>query len=64
MMFVTDDSVYGTVGGGPIELEAICEARSMLSDGRVSEVKRYDLSSEGDLGMVCGGNETLLFRRF
>ena len=64
MMFVTDDSVYGTVGGGSIELEAICEARKMLSDGRISEMKRYDLSSEGNLGMVCGGNETLLFRRF
>ena len=64
MMFVTDDSVYGTIGGGSIELEAICEARRMLRDGRTSELKHCDLSAAGDLGMVCGGNETLLFRRF
>lgn len=61
-MLVTEECTAGTIGGGAIELEAIKEARRMLKDGRRYLLCHHDLSPDGDIGMVCGGNETLLFR--
>ena len=61
-MLVTESSTYGTIGGGEMEKLAINEAREMLRNGTRHMKKRYDLSAEGDVGMVCGGNATLLFR--
>ncbi len=60
-MFVTENEAVGTIGGGAIEKEAIEEAKKMLKTEITHQTKHYDLSSSGDIGMVCGGNETLLF---
>ena len=61
VMFVMRDNTAGTIGGGAIENEAISEARKMLDNKIKCQTRHYNLSAEGDLGMVCGGDETLLF---
>ncbi len=58
-MFVTKERIYGTIGGGAIEKEAIEEALNLKGS---LLIKEYDLTNNGDIGMVCGGKEILLFR--
>ena len=55
--------VYGTVGGGRVEKETIEEARRMLSKGEDSKLIHYNLSSKGDLNMICGGDVSILFSK-
>ena len=59
MMFVSDDYIIDSIGGGPVELAAITDARSCNE----VMVKKYDLSNEESekLGMICGGTNTVLF---
>lgn len=55
MLVADDGTVYGTIGGGVMEHQAILDAGS----GREFPAEiRYDLSSgeAGALGMVCGGS--------
>ena len=47
----------GTIGGGALEEEAKKEAS--LCTG--SYIKTYNLSKDGELGMTCGGEVTVLF---
>ena len=62
MMFVTANSVCGTVGGGAIERHAIERAKQMLSDGEQVLVEKHDISGKDKLGMICGGTNTLLYK--
>ena len=62
-MFITESSFYGTIGGGAIENKAIEEAKKMLGSNKNIDIQKYNLSSGGDLGMICGGDVTLLFQR-
>ena len=62
MMFVTGNSVCGTVGGGAIERHAIERAKQMLSDGDQCLVEKHDISGKDKLGMICGGTNTLLYK--
>ena len=59
MMFVTEDSILDTIGGGEIEYAAIKDAR--LCDKVY--VKEYTLNNQsaGNLGMICGGRNKVLF---
>src|SRR5438093_2123434 len=60
-MIVTDTDVYGTIGGGHLELQAIgiardqLKARSSAGDG----LHRFPLGAS--LGQCCGGLVNLLF---
>lgn len=57
-MLVTADGLEaGTVGGGRVEVKAIEEAQSLLSDRR--GCKLVDWSLKGDVGMTCGGRVKL-----
>ena len=56
-------NTLGTVGGGKLEKETIGEALSMLEKGEENKLIDYNLSSEGDLGMICGGEVRMLFTR-
>lgn len=47
----------GTIGGGALEEEAKKEALQCTG----SYIKTYDLSRDGELGMTCGGEVTVLF---
>ena len=54
-MYVGDDGkLYGTIGGGMMEYQAIRDAGEV---GKEIVRKRYNLSNTeaGSLGMVCGG---------
>lgn len=58
----TDGEIYGTVGGGSVEMNTINDAKEMLKNNeKKPKTIHYNLSSSGDLGMVCGGDVTILF---
>lgn len=61
-MFVCcDGTVYGSIGGGSVEYEAVKHA----AEGKETETQRYNLSISDDrnLGMICGGNVEVLFEK-
>jgi xanthine dehydrogenase accessory factor len=61
-MLVLADAVYGTVGGGNLELQAMAYARELLGAQdmqRVDELRRYPLGPS--LGQCCGGVVQLKF---
>lgn len=55
-MLVTEDSEYGTIGGGTVERLAIEDARDVLRGDAVPGVRSYELRPGGNTGMVCGGS--------
>ena len=61
IMVTEDGAVYGTIGGGAIEKEAIENAKRILKKEESPSVRHYALNPSGDLGMICGGDVTLLF---
>ena len=63
MLVSKDGRLYGTVGGGAVEFEAIRVAGEVLRE-KSSKTRSYRLSSNEimDLGMVCGGNVTIYFQ--
>ena len=63
MAVFADGSAAGTVGGGAVELKATEEAQSLLPVGG-SQVREYRLhpNEVADLGMVCGGDVTILLQ--
>lgn len=60
MMFVTDTATIDTIGGGAVEYAAIEDARA--NKGSVF-IKEYCLSNRTaqNLGMICGGENKVLF---
>lgn len=60
-MAIGMDKTFMTIGGGAIEAETTRIARKMLESGGNAHVERFNLSSESDLGMVCGGRADVLF---
>jgi xanthine dehydrogenase accessory factor len=64
-MIVTGDAIFGTIGGGRLELAAIGAARTVLAgepDGPASRLQRFSLGPS--LGQCCGGRVTLCFEAF
>ena len=59
-MFVTKEKVYATVGGGALEKRVIEEALNLKENVMLKE---YILTPQGDLNMICGGDEEILFQR-
>ncbi|HKL58968.1 MAG TPA: XdhC/CoxI family protein [Sphaerochaeta sp.] len=61
-----DGSTQGTVGGGLVEAYTIKHAKAMLSDTSLAnQVIEYGLDNTkaGSLGMICGGEVSILFQR-
>ncbi len=59
-MLITKDSIFGTIGGGHLEWQAMAYARECLISKQVSEnIKKYSLGAT--LGQCCGGKISLLF---
>jgi xanthine dehydrogenase accessory factor len=57
-MILTDQNrLFGTVGGGAIEHQAVQDAKEVLS-ARKNRLETYDLEK---IGMKCGGQVTLLY---
>ncbi|MDD7738600.1 MAG: selenium cofactor biosynthesis protein YqeC [Fusicatenibacter sp.] len=59
MMFVGEESVIGSVGGGAVEFAVIREARNHPK----AQIKEYQLNQKesAELGMICGGSNRILF---
>jgi xanthine dehydrogenase accessory factor len=59
MMFVGQDKVLGSIGGGEPEYLAICHAKEHLGFG----IKEYTLNNTAanGLDMICGGRIKVLF---
>ncbi|MBQ3697701.1 MAG: XdhC family protein [Spirochaetales bacterium] len=62
MMFVTQDGICGTVGGGAIENHAIERAKKMLKQEESFLLEHLELQRDQLLGMTCGGSNTLLYK--
>jgi len=60
-MAVFDDAVFGTVGGGHLELQAIEQARRRLAGATGEDVLRSPLGPS--LGQCCGGVVHLRYER-
>jgi xanthine dehydrogenase accessory factor len=63
MLVAKGGRVCGTIGGGPLEYQAVLLAGELL-EARVSRIKTYRLyqNDEEDLGMVCGGDVEVYFQ--
>lgn len=61
MLLTEEGSLYGSIGGGSVEYEAMRHARAVSG----TEVQDYHLSvnDERNLGMICGGKVEVLFER-
>jgi xanthine dehydrogenase accessory factor len=57
MLVRADASIAGTIGGGPLEAEAIGKALKVLATGE-SCVMKFDLTNRdpAELSMICGGS--------
>jgi xanthine dehydrogenase accessory factor len=58
-MVVTEDAIFGTIGGGQLEYEALRTARAMLKGGMAAQLCRFGLGPS--LGQCCGGTAEVLF---
>jgi xanthine dehydrogenase accessory factor len=64
-MLVTEAGrVFGTVGGGKVEVRAIAEAQSLLADPKAPKTRFHQWSLEKDIGMTCGGIVRVYFEAF
>lgn len=55
MAVYEDGSIYGSIGGGSVEAEAIKYTLDCIKTGE-SKMFELELNESGSLGMVCGGN--------
>ncbi|MHA7775372.1 xanthine dehydrogenase accessory protein XdhC [Roseibium sp. M-1] len=60
-MFVSQDSLLGTIGGGHLEHIAITQGRTMLAEGTLSS--HLDLPLGPEIGQCCGGRVELTLTR-
>lgn len=58
-IIVTDDDLFGTIGGGNLEFQACKIARDQLEKPEIQQLKRFPLGA--GLGQCCGGLVNLLF---
>ncbi|MBU0551596.1 XdhC/CoxI family protein [Myxococcota bacterium] len=61
-MAVTAEALWGTVGGGAIELRCVEIARALLSDP-LRETETLDVHLNHDLGMSCGGRMKVFMQK-
>lgn len=61
MLVGADGLLSGTIGGGAVELRSIQLARALLAGQHVDALYDFKLSRDGELGMACGGDVTVLF---
>jgi xanthine dehydrogenase accessory factor len=66
LLVTSQGNVFGTVGGGALESEAIETAKELLQK-KTSGLQKYSLGKRGspvdevELGMMCGGSATLFY---
>ena len=62
MLVSTEGLIYGTIGGGAVEQRSIEMAKQMI-DKKCTQQHHFQLrtNNEEDIGMICGGDITVLF---
>lgn len=61
-MYVKKDSTaIGSIGGGTIEIQVIKDCRKVF-ENKKNMIIEYNLNDESNLGMICGGDNTILFQ--
>ncbi len=65
MLVLSDGSIFGSVGGGPVEGACQAKAKKLLQGIETHNFLSFDLSSvkAADAGMVCGGAVRVLLQR-
>ncbi|ROS05637.1 molybdenum cofactor sulfurylase [Sinobacterium caligoides] len=62
-MVVSEETLYGTIGGGHLEYKALIKAQQLLKAGSAEQqIEHYPLGPT--LGQCCGGSATLMFECF
>ena len=61
MAVFADGHTEGTIGGGAVELKSIRLSQELLTSGGSGFIREFRLSRDGELGMACGGDVTVLF---
>jgi xanthine dehydrogenase accessory factor len=56
--------LFGTVGGGKVEVKAIGHAQSLLADAAAKSCELIEWNLQRDVGMTCGGVVKLLFETY
>jgi xanthine dehydrogenase accessory factor len=64
MLVTHEGRVFGTVGGGKVEVRAIQEAKNLLEDDQAPKTRFFQWSLEKDIGMTCGGIVRVYFEAF
>ncbi|HYI07738.1 MAG TPA: xanthine dehydrogenase accessory protein XdhC [Thermoanaerobaculia bacterium] len=64
MLVTREGRVFGTVGGGKVEVRAIAEAQALLEDDTAPKTRYFQWSLEKDIGMTCGGIVRVYFEAF
>lgn len=54
-LVVTEADTYGTLGGGTVEGLVVEAAREVLAGSQEPGIRTYELTKDGNTGMVCGG---------
>ena len=60
-MAVTASGIFGSIGGGHLEFQAIIQARLMLAEGRTDAI--IDLALGPAMGQCCGARVSLSLAR-
>ncbi|SFL66368.1 xanthine dehydrogenase accessory factor [Desulfomicrobium norvegicum] len=65
MLVLSDGSIHGSVGGGPVEGACQAKAAKLLQGTKTHHFLSFDLNSvkAADAGMVCGGAVKVLLQR-
>ena len=61
MLVGAEGLLAGTIGGGAVELKSIRLSQELLTSGGSGFIREFRLSQDGELGMACGGDVTVLF---
>ena len=61
MLVGAEGLLAGTIGGGAVELKSIQLSQELLTSGGSGFIREFRLSRDGELGMACGGDVTVLF---
>ena len=61
MLVGAEGLLAGTIGGGAVELKSIRLSQELLASGGSGFIREFRLSRDGELGMACGGDVTVLF---
>ena len=60
-MIVTEDKMFGSIGGGNLEFEATAPAQGLLAKERMPGQEQQPFALGPALNQCCGGSVTLLF---